>query len=122
MKDTVKVTRADNKLQIDIQEGNQERWLSLSLEQGIELMWKLEKELSREYYQVYYGGGEWEDSWEHVSSLYTTEEQANKYIQCLGFKKVTQPNGHTNWQQQDKVDDLSYVPHWVRIESVKVSK
>ena len=45
MKDTVKVTRADNKLQIDIQEGNQERWLSLSLEQGIELMWKLEREL-----------------------------------------------------------------------------
>lgn len=45
MKDTVKVIRKDNKLQIDIQEGNQERWLSLSLEQGIELMWELEREL-----------------------------------------------------------------------------
>lgn len=122
MKDTVKVTRADNKLQIDIQEGNQERWLSLSLEQGIELMWKLESELGREYYQVHYGGGEWEDSWEGVSLLYTTEEEANEFIQMLGFKKVTHPNGYVNWEQQDELDDLSYTSHWVRVETVEVIK
>lgn len=45
MKDTVKVTKKGSTLQVDVKEGNQERWLSLSLEQGIELMWKLEKEL-----------------------------------------------------------------------------
>lgn len=45
MKDTVKVSKKGNTLQVDIKEGNQERWLSLSLEQGIELMRNLEKEL-----------------------------------------------------------------------------
>lgn len=73
-----------------------------------------------EFYQVHYGGGEWEDSWENISGLYTTKEKANDYIVKLGFKWTEYPSGRYFWEQQEEYDGLSYTPHWVKIETVKV--
>lgn len=73
-----------------------------------------------EFYQVHYGGGEWEDSWKDVSDLYMTEEKANNFVSMLGFKKVTHPNGREGMVQQKESDGFDYIPHWVRIEKIKV--
>lgn len=73
-----------------------------------------------EFYQVHYGGGEWEDSWEHISGIYTTKEKADNYIVNLGFKWTIFPNGHSFWEQQEEIDYLSYTPHWVNVETVKM--
>lgn len=76
----------------------------------------------KDFYQVHYGGGEWEDRWEEVSCLYSSKEQAIDFIKRLGFKKVTLPNGRTVWEQQDELNDDGYDPHWVRIKLVNVSE
>ena len=73
-----------------------------------------------EFYQVHYGGGEWEDSFERVSDLYRTHNSANAFISQLGFKWTVLPSGHSFWEQQEEYDGLSYTPHWVRAEIVKV--
>lgn len=73
-----------------------------------------------EFYQVHYGGGEWEDSWERVSDIYTTKEKADQHIVQLGFKWTVYPNGHSFWEQQEESDGIDYTPHWIRVEIVRV--
>lgn len=73
-----------------------------------------------EFYQVHYGGGEWEDSWEQVSGIYTTKEKADEHIKQLGFKWTVHSSGYEEWEQQEEYDSLSYTPYWARVESVRV--
>lgn len=73
-----------------------------------------------EFYQVHYGGGEWKDSWERVSDLYITHNGANGFIAQLGFIWTVYPNGHSFWEQQEESNGIDYVPHWVRVEILRV--